>query len=82
MTEMCKCEGEARVNNRKAKLIFFYEWDLEFKFKTKKDKVLFLRYCVYFDTVMQDCNDTYSHADIGQGEHTESERGALRHEGR
>jgi len=39
MTEMCKCEGEARVNNRKAKLIFFYEWDLEFKFKTKKDKI-------------------------------------------
>ncbi len=23
-----KCEGEARVNNRKAKLIFFYEWDI------------------------------------------------------
>ena len=39
MTEMSKCEGEARANNRKAKLIFFYEWDIEFKWKTKKDKV-------------------------------------------
>merc|ERR1711993_206125 len=28
-----KCEGEARVNNRKAKLIFFYEWDLKLKWK-------------------------------------------------
>lgn len=26
-----KCEGEARANNRKAKLIFFYEWELEMK---------------------------------------------------
>ena len=39
VTELCKCEGEARVNNRKAKLIFFYEWDVECKWKTKKDKV-------------------------------------------
>ena len=39
VTEMSKCEGEARANNRKAKLIFFYEWDIEFKWKTKKDKV-------------------------------------------
>lgn len=23
-----KCEGEACANNRKGKLIFFYEWDL------------------------------------------------------
>ena len=39
ITEMTKLEGEARANNRKAKLIFFYEWDIEFKWKTKKDKV-------------------------------------------
>ena len=39
VTELSKCEGEARVNNRRAKLIFFHEWDLEFKCKTKKDKV-------------------------------------------
>jgi len=39
ITEMSKCEGEARANNRKAKLIFFYEWDIEFKWKTKKDKI-------------------------------------------
>ena len=39
ITEMSKCEGEARANNRKAKLIFFYEWDIEFKWKTKKEKV-------------------------------------------
>ncbi len=31
--EMEKCEGEARVNNRKAKLIFFYEWELTLKWK-------------------------------------------------
>lgn len=23
-----KCEGEAVINNRKGKLIFFYEWDI------------------------------------------------------
>jgi len=28
-----KVEGEARVNNRKAKLIFFYEWELKFSWK-------------------------------------------------
>ena len=31
--ELEKCEGEARVNNRKAKLIYFYEWELKFKWK-------------------------------------------------
>lgn len=31
--ELEKCEGEARVNNRKAKLIFFYEWELKLKWK-------------------------------------------------
>jgi len=31
--EIEKCEGEARVNNRKAKLIFFYEWELKLKWK-------------------------------------------------
>lgn len=31
--EMEKCEGEARANNRKAKLIFFYEWELVLKWK-------------------------------------------------
>jgi len=28
-----KCEGEARVNNRKGKLIVFYEWELTLKWK-------------------------------------------------
>ena len=28
-----KVEGEARVNNRKAKLIFFYEWEIKFTWK-------------------------------------------------
>jgi len=28
-----KIEGEARVNNRKAKLIFFYEWEIKFTWK-------------------------------------------------
>jgi activator of HSP90 ATPase len=31
--EMEKCEGEARANNRKAKLIFFYEWEIMLKWK-------------------------------------------------
>ena len=31
--EISKCEGDAVVNNRKAKLIFFYEWDMEMKWK-------------------------------------------------
>jgi len=30
-----KCEGEATANNRKAKLIFFYEWDLELKWEAR-----------------------------------------------
>jgi len=33
LEEIEKCEGEARVNNRKAKLIFFYEWELTLKWK-------------------------------------------------
>lgn len=28
VTSMSKCEGEASANNRKAKLIFFYEWSI------------------------------------------------------
>lgn len=28
ITDLDKCEGEAVVNNRKGKLIFFYEWDI------------------------------------------------------
>jgi len=31
--EIEKCDGEARVNNRKGKLIFFYEWELKLKWK-------------------------------------------------
>ena len=31
--QMEKCEGEARANNRKGKLIFFYEWELRMKWK-------------------------------------------------
>lgn len=31
--EIEKCEGEARANNRKAKLIFFYEWEITLKWK-------------------------------------------------
>ncbi len=48
---MTKCEGEATANNRKAKLIFFYEWVLNGDwegiisfysfFKSKKDQFLF-----------------------------------------
>ena len=31
--EVDKIEGEASANNRKAKLIFFYEWTLSMKWK-------------------------------------------------
>jgi len=31
--EVEKCEGEARVNNRKGKLIFFYEWEITLKWR-------------------------------------------------
>lgn len=31
ITEIEKCEGEASANNRKGKLIFFYEWKLVLK---------------------------------------------------
>ncbi|XP_023226938.1 activator of 90 kDa heat shock protein ATPase homolog 1-like [Centruroides sculpturatus] len=35
ITEITSCEGEAVVNNRKAKLIFFYEWVIKMKWKGK-----------------------------------------------
>lgn len=35
ITKMEKCEGEASVNNRKGKLIFFYEWKLKMAWKGK-----------------------------------------------
>lgn len=35
ISEVEKCEGEAVANNRKGKLIFFYEWDLTLKWKGK-----------------------------------------------
>lgn len=34
-TEVEKCEGEASANNRKGKLIFFYEWNLTIKWDGK-----------------------------------------------
>lgn len=33
ITELSKVEGEASINNRKGKLIFFYEWNLKAKWK-------------------------------------------------
>ena len=33
ITDIEKLEGEAVVNNRKGKLIFFYEWDIILKWK-------------------------------------------------
>jgi len=37
-TEMSKCEGEATVNNRKGKLIFFYEWVLKVDWKATPEE--------------------------------------------
>ena len=36
ITDVTKCEGEASANNRKAKLIFFYEWEIKADWKGKK----------------------------------------------
>lgn len=33
ITDIDRCEGEAVANNRKGKLIFFYEWDINLKWK-------------------------------------------------
>ncbi|XP_043275574.1 activator of 90 kDa heat shock protein ATPase homolog 1 [Venturia canescens] len=38
VSEVEKCEGEAVVNNRKGKLIFFYEWSIVLKWVSDKDK--------------------------------------------
>ncbi|KAG7466295.1 hypothetical protein MATL_G00163320 [Megalops atlanticus] len=40
VTEVSKLEGEASINNRKGKLIFFYEWSIKAKWKgTSKNGV-------------------------------------------
>ena len=43
--EVTKCEGEATANNRKAKLIFFYEWtisgDWEGSLKANDNKTIY-----------------------------------------
>ncbi|XP_058789939.1 activator of 90 kDa heat shock protein ATPase homolog 1 [Phymastichus coffea] len=36
--EVEKCEGEAVANNRKGKLIFFYEWNIVLKWKCPSEK--------------------------------------------
>lgn len=33
ITEVSKCEGDANANNRKGKLIIFYEWEVELAWK-------------------------------------------------
>ena len=43
--ELSKVEGEASANNRKAKLFFFYEWELKADWK---GSVLLLFY-IFFD---------------------------------
>lgn len=35
MTEVNKLEGEASINNRKGKLIFFYEWTIKLNWTGK-----------------------------------------------
>lgn len=43
ITEVSKLEGEASINNRKGKLIFFYEWNLKAKWKGKrKEKNIYI----------------------------------------
>lgn len=33
ITKVSKCDGEAAANNRKARLIIFYEWTIEMEWK-------------------------------------------------
>lgn len=40
VTELSKAEGEASINNRKGKLIFFYEWNLKAKWKGERERNL------------------------------------------
>ncbi|XP_011306173.1 activator of 90 kDa heat shock protein ATPase homolog 1 [Fopius arisanus] len=40
ITDIETCDGEAVVNNRKGKLIFFYEWNLVLKWVFSKDKTI------------------------------------------
>ena len=35
--QVTKCEGEATVNNRKGKVIYFYEWSIELKWCGKTE---------------------------------------------
>jgi len=35
ITELEKCEGDASANNRKAKIIIFFEWEIRLKWKAK-----------------------------------------------
>lgn len=40
VTDVETCDGEAVVNNRKGKLIFFYEWNIILKWIFMDDKVI------------------------------------------
>lgn len=42
VTEVSKVEGEASINNRKGKLIFFYEWILKATWTGEPSLVLHL----------------------------------------
>lgn len=41
VTEVSKVEGEASINNRKGKLIFFYEWNLKATWTGELEGVVF-----------------------------------------
>lgn len=38
ITSVDKCEGEAVANNRKGKLIFFYEWNIVLKWQSSNNE--------------------------------------------
>lgn len=40
IAEVSKLEGEASINNRKGKLIFFYEWNLKAKWKGEPETII------------------------------------------
>lgn len=48
ITEVSKAEGEASINNRKGKLIFFYEWNLMATWTGMKLISSLLIMCLYY----------------------------------
>lgn len=65
VTEVSKLEGEASINNRKGKLIFFYEWSLKATWTGKKKKTPAVDSAVGGNLVKHLCVVTLTSANSG-----------------